>query len=100
MNTYSNSLFEWDSVKERINIQKHGIDFRTASNVFLDPIRIERFDWEHSQGEDRYITVGMVEKNLLVLNVVYTDRENTIRIISARKANKEEVRQYNEHSLL
>jgi uncharacterized DUF497 family protein len=80
--------FEWDEEKERINIAKHGIDFETASHVFLDPNRLEYYDEAHSsRGEARNITIGYVEE---VLTVVYTERKNALRIISARAATKKE----------
>lgn len=80
--------FEWDEGKERINIAKHGIDFVTASHVFLDPDRLEYYDAAHSPAEeDRYITIGYVEE---ILTVVYTERIKALRIISARVATKKE----------
>ena len=80
--------FEWDEEKEQINIAKHGIDFATASHVFLDPDRLEYYDEKHSTSdEDRYITIGFVGD---VLTVVYTDRSDVLRIISARIATKKE----------
>ena len=80
--------FEWDELKEQINITKHGIDFATASHVFLDPDRVEIFDEKHSTvDEERYITIGLVED---VLTVVYTERISALRIISARIATKKE----------
>ena len=80
--------FEWDEEKEKINISKHGIDFETASHVFLDPNLLEYYDGIHSfAGEDRYITIGFVED---VLTVVYTERVKALRIISARIATKKE----------
>ena len=84
--------FEWDEEKEHINISKHGIDFETASHVFLDPNRMEYYDEAHSSlEEDRYITIGYVAE---VLTVVYTDRSNVMRIISARAATKKERDRY------
>ena len=84
--------FEWDEEKEQINIAKHGIDFVTASHVFLDPDRLEIFDEKHSiADEDRYITIGLVED---VLTVVYTERISALRIISARIATKKEKESY------
>ena len=80
-------LFEWDEDKAAANLKKHGIDFRDAALVFNDKNRIEYYDAEHSSTEDRYYTIGMVEK---VLFVVYTERKNRIRLISARPANKRE----------
>ena len=80
--------FEWDEEKEKINIIKHGIDFKTASHVFLDLNRLEFYDEKHSTAEeDRYITIGLVEE---ILTVVYTERTTALRIISARAATKKE----------
>ena len=84
--------FEWDEEKEHINIAKHGIDFVTASHVFLDPDRLEIYDKVHSTAdEDRYITIGFVGD---VLTVVYTERTDAVRIISARIATKKEKESY------
>ena len=77
--------FEWDEDKNKINLEKHGIDFETAILVFNDMQRIEIFDLEHSVEEDRYNTIGMVYD---VLFVVYTERKDNIRLISARLATK------------
>lgn len=87
-------LFEWDARKERDNIEKHGINFDTAALVFGDSNRIERFDWKHSFDEDRFITIGSVNGLLTVLTVVYTERGQVIRIISARRATKRETEEY------
>ena len=84
--------FEWDVDKNKKNIKKHGISFEIAAKVFLDTKRIERFDAGHSSsGEERYKTIGMVNK---VLTVIYTERITAIRIISARVAEKEEIDEY------
>lgn len=79
--------FEWDEDKARINRQKHGISFETAALVFEDEDRVEIFDEDHSIDEDRYITIGMAGE---VLFVVYTERKEAIRLISARLANARE----------
>lgn len=79
--------FEWDEEKEKKNIRKHGITFDIARRVFDDPYRIEIYDEAHSGEEDRYNTIGMVNE---ILFVVYTERKNNIRIISARIATREE----------
>ncbi len=79
--------FEWDEDKNKINLEKHGIDFETAILVFNDMQRIEIFDLEHSVEGDRYNTIGMVYD---VLFVVYTERKDNIRLISARLATKTE----------
>lgn len=78
-------IFEWDEEKNKKNIEKHGIDFETAMLVFNDLQRIEIYDVEHSMEEDRYNTIGMVND---VLFVVYTERKDNIRLISARLATK------------
>ena len=80
-------LFEWDDKKAAINLQKHGVSFETAILVFQDEDRIELYDSAHSADEDRYNTIGLVED---VLFVVFTERKNRVRIISARPANRKE----------
>ena len=86
--------FEWDEAKEQINIIKHNLDFKTAMLVFRDRHRLEFYDEIHSLDEDRYITIGSVNGTVLILMVVYTERNNALRIISARKATSKERRQY------
>jgi hypothetical protein len=75
--------FEWDEGKNKLNKTKHGISFETAAHVFDDPDYIEMFDFEHSLEEDRYIAIGMVGD---ILFVVFTERKDNIRLISARLA--------------
>ena len=87
----NNQTFEWDSEKAILNWQKHGITFDTAAKVFVDENRIERYDLNHSNDEDRYITIGRVRE---VLFVVYTERLEKTRLISARRATAEERRDY------
>lgn len=83
--------FEWDEEKDRRNFAKHGIHFKTAVKVFLDPNRLVREDEEHPE-EQRYDILGRVRK---ILFVVCTLREyNTIRMISARIATKDEKERY------
>ena len=88
--------FEWDDSKEKKNIAKHGIDFSTALLVFGDDNRIEMYDKKHSELEDRFITIGAVGGLVTVLCVVYTERKNAIRIISARCATNREKEVYYE----
>ena len=83
--------FEWDDEKAKINVKKHGIRFETAANVFLDNNALYYSDDEHSSGEERFKIVGMIEK---VLAVIYTERGEVNRIISARHATKRERRDY------
>ncbi len=85
--------FEWDEQKEEKNIAKHHIDFTTASHVFDDPYYIEMYDIDHSIEEERYIAIGKVDE---ILFVVYTERKENIRLISARLATKTERRLYYE----
>ncbi len=85
--------FEWDEQKNRINIEKHGIDFRDAQDVFQSK-RLSIEDTRKNYREKRIITVGLIGKSACV--VVHTIRNDAIRIISARKANERERRRYNE----
>lgn len=88
--------FEWDDEKARSNERKHGVSFVEARSVFADPLAIERRDDDHSDDEDRSIIVGMSERDRL-LTVVYVERfEDTLRIISARRAHIREIRSYEE----
>ena len=89
--TINETLVEWDDNKNRINFRKHGISFETALLIFDDKYRLEEYDYEHSQNEDRYVTIGFVHD---VLTVVYTERSENIRLISARPANKKEREKY------
>lgn len=85
--------FEWDDVKNITNKNKHGIEFIDAVRVFYDEMKISQYDGRNDYNEDRFQVVGMSYGK--VLFVVYTERhENTIRIISARKADKREIAAY------
>ena len=90
--------FEWDSEKEKANIRKHGIDFSMAARVFSDENRLELYDEAHSENEERYITIGTVGGIMYVVFVVYTEREDVIRLISARKATPRERSLYYDYS--
>ena len=85
--------FEFDPEKAKINFQVHKVRFETAAMVFSDPLRVERRDDSEGNisGEERWQTLGMVDK---VLFVVYTERGDITRIISARTADKAEKRSY------
>ncbi|MFB0534601.1 MAG: BrnT family toxin [Anaerolineae bacterium] len=92
--------FEWDPSKAKQNLRKHGVSFERAAQIFLDPFAISICDEEHSEEEERWITLGM-DRNDVLLVIVHTfreiDPENcNIRIISARKATKREAEQYHE----
>ena len=83
--------FEWDEEKNILNRRKHGISFETAAYVFEDDNYIEMYDFEHSMDEERYIAIGMVGD---LLFVVFTERGENIRLISARPATERERRLY------
>ena len=90
--------FQWDPEKNRANRRKHGLDFRRATGVFRDPFAVSIFDNEHSASEDRWITIGASSSGP-VLVVAHTfeqeDAERAeIRVISARRATRRELRQY------
>ena len=83
-------------IKERLNIAKHGVDFEEAKSVFADEFALVLFDEDHSNDEERFLILGMSQKERILL-VVHCYRENdTIRIISSRKATKNETKQYKE----
>ncbi|MBR0289602.1 MAG: BrnT family toxin [Selenomonadaceae bacterium] len=88
-----NQLVEWDDKKAAINKQKHGVSFETAALIFTDENRIERRDERHSQDEDRWQIIGMVND---VLFVVYTERGEAARIIMARAASPKERKEYHD----
>lgn len=95
--------FDWDPNKEHANIRKHGLSFRQAASVFRDPNQLSMFDEGHSEKEDRWITLGIDSTGILRV-VVHTFEqvdENLwrIRIISARKANLDETKKYNEMTI-
>ena len=87
--------FDWDPNKNEINRKKHGITFEEVCEVFYDDEAILIPDPEHSETEERFIILGTSgSANLLVVCHCYRDCDAIIRIISARKANKTETRQY------
>jgi uncharacterized protein len=86
-------LIVWDPKKAILNKKKHGVDFEEAATVFRDPLLLVQADMEHSQEEERWIALGRSVRQLLLV-VVHTDEERTIRIISARKATPAEKRRY------
>ena len=86
---------EWDPVKAQTNLKKHQVSFEEASTVFEDPLFITFLDVKHSMDEERYITLGLSAAHRLLL-IANTEREGVTRIISARKATKNERRFYEE----
>src|SRR3972149_8847685 len=90
-------LFEWDPSKARKNIRIHGVSFDEASTAFKDTLSLTIYDPLHSDKEDRFILIGNSFKNRLLV-IVHTERGNKIRIISARKATKNERKQYEKNA--
>lgn len=90
--------FEWDEGKSRENKRKHGVSFEEAQTVFLDENAIRFYDPDHSADEDRFLMLGIsIQLRVLVVCHCYRVDESTIRIISARKANKKESATYQEY---
>ena len=86
--------FEWDEAKAKINLRKHGVSFDEAVTVFADPLELTLNDPEHSEGEYRFLSLDMSCRNRLLV-VSYTERyDESIRIISAREAIKQECKYY------
>ncbi|MHB1953821.1 MAG: BrnT family toxin [Sulfobacillus sp.] len=92
--------FEWDPIKARTNATKHKVGFRLATTVFRDPLALTTYDEEHSTTEERWLTLGRAEDGQYLV-VIHTGAqvdatELRIRIISARVADRQEVRDYEE----
>ena len=87
--------FEWDPQKARANRLKHRLSFGEAATVLRDSLGITVFDPDHSQEEDRYITVGTSNRGRAMM-LAHTERGNRIRIISARALSRAEREQYEE----
>lgn len=86
-------IFEWDENKALKNKRKHGVDFEEAKTIFNDPFAITIYDPYHSISEDRFIDLGHSSKGRILV-VVYTERNETIRLISSRIATKKERQDY------
>ena len=85
--------FEWDKEKVAVNLKKHGVSFEEAKTVWDDYFYIDLEDDEHSAEEKRFLIVGESTRNRLLI-VSYTERENSVRIISARELTPKERRDY------
>ena len=85
--------FEWDSEKALANERKHGVLFDEAATAFGDPLSITISDPDHSDDEDRSILMGSTYRGRILV-VVHTDRGDSVRIISARRATRTERRSY------
>ena len=87
--------YEWDPAKAAANLKKHGVSFEEAASIFLDELALTFWDPDHSEEEEREITIGRSAEQR-ILFVAHTAREDRIRIISARQATSQERRQYEE----
>ena len=88
-------IFEWDNEKNRINQKKHSVSFEEAKSVFYDENAIQFWDEDHSDAEDRFLLLGRSSKMRILLIVhSYREQKSVIRIISARKATKNESKHY------
>lgn len=88
-------IFEWDPKKAELSLRKHGVEFDEASTVFGDPLALLMPDPDHSVGEMRYILLGMSSQQRLLV-VAFAERPPRTRLISARRATKQERRKYEE----
>lgn len=87
--------FQWDEAKAESNLRKHGVSFEEAASAFADPLSIAIRDPLHSQGEDRFVLLGLSHTGR-VLVVVHVERGASIRVISARAATRKERKTYEE----
>ncbi len=87
--------FEWDPAKASRNRRKHRVSFQEAATIFGDPLAITFPDPDHSASEQRFITLGTSSMNRILI-VAHTDRDQNVRIISARKATHRERKHYEE----
>jgi len=85
--------FEWDPEKAAANVKKHGVDFAEAMTVFSDPLELTISDPDHSEREQRFLSIGLSTAQRLVV-VAYTERAGRTRIINARTANSQERKHY------
>lgn len=88
-----NSEFEWDDEKAQGNLKKHGVSFEEAATIFNDPRIATISDPDHSEDEERYVSIGM-SVIMRLLSVIHTFRKERNRLISARKATKAEKKNY------
>lgn len=87
--------FEWDEKKAAINLSKHQVSFEEAKTVFDDPLYVDFYDPDHSDDEERYLIIGESSRGRLLI-MSYTERGNSIRIISAREVTRTEREAYKE----
>ena len=87
--------FTWDPAKAAANLRKHGVSFMEASTAFADPLSITIPDPDHSVGEERFVLIGLSDRQHFVV-VAHVERRDLIRIISARPASRRERKTYEE----
>ena len=87
--------FEWDPDKATANLEAHDVSFEEASTVFGSSLTVTFFDSDHSDDEDRYLSFGESDANRLLV-VVHTNRDDSVRIVSARETTRRERQQYDE----
>ena len=87
--------FKWDSTKATANLSKHRVSFDEAKTVFDDPLYVDFYDPDHSDGENRYIIIGQSQQGRILM-VSYTERNDIIRIISSREVTVMERKVYEE----
>ncbi len=87
--------YEWDENKAVKNLAKHGVSFAEAKTIFDDPMYVDFYDLDHSEDEERYLIVGESNRGRLLI-VSYTERRESIRIISAREVTKSDRETYKE----
>ena len=89
--------FDWDDRKASMNLKKHGVSFEEAESIFYDEHALHMPDPDHSRAEDRFVLIGMSHKlRMLLVCHCYRREESIIRIISARKASRQERKFYEE----
>jgi len=88
-------MFEWDEDKAERNLSKHDVTFEEARSIFEDPLYVDFYDPDHSENEERYLIVGESNRRRLLI-VSYTERRNSIRLISAREVTRTEREIYEE----
>jgi uncharacterized DUF497 family protein len=88
--------YEWDNNKASVNLSKHGVSFEEAKTVFNDPLYVDFYDPDHSYDEHRYILLGESVQDRLLF-VSYRERNNVIRLISAREATSSERKAYEQY---
>jgi uncharacterized DUF497 family protein len=87
--------FEWDEDKAAANLARHGVSFEEAKTVFDDPLYVDFYDPDHSSQEHRYIIIGESQQRRLLI-VSYTERQDVVRLISAREVTRSEREAYEE----